>query len=303
MRWRFGVKTRQRRPAPELRSAAMEAAGAQGSNVLDDADVGRRVVRGGALRVAGFVAVNVLGAIGSGFLLRPLGVVDFGRYGTVLALVTIVGVVADAGMTVTGMRELSLRPPGQDRARLVGTIAAIRVALTAIGVVASFVFALLVGYDHVMVIGVLLAGAGAVVLAAQVSYTLPLGVELLNGRLAVTEVIRQALLVGGIVALALAGAELGAFYALQIAVGFGALGTTILLVGHRRIGVPSFHWHDWKELAIKAFPVPVASVVLTIYQRVLIVLASVLTTAFQSGLFVASSRIVEMAAGLALLLG
>ena len=49
-----------------------------------------------------------MGALGSVVLLRYLGVVDYGRYGTVISLMAAAGGIADAGLTVTGSRELSL---------------------------------------------------------------------------------------------------------------------------------------------------------------------------------------------------
>ncbi len=57
------------------------------SDVLAGEDVAHRVVRGGAQRAIGFVATNLLTAAGAVVLLRYLGVADFGRYGTVMALV------------------------------------------------------------------------------------------------------------------------------------------------------------------------------------------------------------------------
>ena len=56
-----------------------------------------RVVRGGIQRVGGFILLNVAGAFGAVLLLRHLGVDDYGRYGTVTALLTIVYGVSDAG--------------------------------------------------------------------------------------------------------------------------------------------------------------------------------------------------------------
>ena len=58
-------------------------------------------------RATGFVAVNLLTAIGAVVLLRYLGVEDFGRYGTVLALLSIVYGISDAGLTMTASRELA----------------------------------------------------------------------------------------------------------------------------------------------------------------------------------------------------
>ena len=60
---------------------------APGSDALSADDVGVRVVRGGVHRSLGFLLTNLLSVVGAVVLLRYLGVEDFGRYGTVMALV------------------------------------------------------------------------------------------------------------------------------------------------------------------------------------------------------------------------
>ena len=145
-------------------------------DVLAGRDVGPRVVRGGAQRVAAFGVGNLLMAVASIFLLRHLGVVDFGRYGTVMALVAIVAGITDAGLTITGTRELAVRPAGRERKELLATIVAMRLVLSVAGVALAVAFAVAVGYDSAMVLGTLVAGAGTLLVALQGSLALPLGV-------------------------------------------------------------------------------------------------------------------------------
>ena len=161
-------------------------------DVLSGADVSRRVVRGGAIRFVGFGVVNLLGVASSLILLRHLGVVDYGRYGTVLALIAIASGLADAGMTVVGSRELALRSPGEDRHALLRMMVGLRLALTTASVAVALGFALAAGYDSQMFAGVALVGLGSILLAAQVTITLPLSVELKNARLTVSEIVRSS---------------------------------------------------------------------------------------------------------------
>ena len=72
----------------------------------------------------------VLTAIASVFLLRYLGVVEFGRYVTVLSLIAIVSGVTDAGLTAVGARDLALRPMGEPRERLLANLLGLRLVLT-----------------------------------------------------------------------------------------------------------------------------------------------------------------------------
>jgi len=276
--------------------------GSAAADVLAGPDVAHRVVRGGAARFGGFVVVNLLGVAGAVILLRYLGVSDFGRYGVVIALVGIVGGIAEAGLNITGSRELSLRPRGPERRRLLGAVLGVRLLLSTLAVFASMAFAVAAGYDHVMVVGTALAGAGAVLIGAQTTLTLPLGVELKNGLLALSEIIKQVILFVGIGALAVLGATLEPFFALQIAVGAGGLLAVPFLVNRSELAWPTVSREDWRSLAITAFPVALASVLTVLYTRILIVLSSLLTSEYQTGLFVTSARIVEMLGGLAMLM-
>jgi O-antigen/teichoic acid export membrane protein len=280
-----------------MQSATPEA----GEDVLTGPDIAGRVVRGGALRAIGFGVVNLLGVASSVVLLRHLGVTDFGRYGTVVALVAIASGLADAGLNVTGSRELSLLPRGRERRHLLGALLGARVLLLTLAGVAAVVFSLVAGYDSAMVAGTALAATGAVLIGAQSTLTLPLSVELKNGLLTINEILRQLILVVGVVVLAAAGAALVPFLALQIAVGVGALLAVPFLVPRSDLSWPSRSMEDLRRLAIVALPVALASIVTAFYLRILIVLASLITSDYETGLFVTSARIVEMLGGIALL--
>jgi O-antigen/teichoic acid export membrane protein len=271
------------------------------AEVLSGPDIADRVVRGGALRAVGFGVVNLLGILSSVVLLRHLGVSDFGRYGTVIAVVAIASGLADAGLNMTGSRELALLPRGPERRRLLGALLGVRLLLLTVAAVGALGFALAARYDSTMVAGTALAAAGAVLIGAQSTLTLPLVVELRNGLVTLSEVLKQMILVAGIVALAAAGAALIPFFALQIAVGMGAMLAVPFLVARTDLAWPSLSRNDLRRLAIIALPVALASIVTAFYVRTLIVLASLITSEYETGLFVTSARILEMIGGVALL--
>jgi len=270
--------------------------------VLSGQDVSRRVVRGGAVRLVGFGLVNVLGVVSALILLRHLGVVDYGRYGTVLALIGIASGLADAGLTVVGTRELALRPAGEERRRLVGLMTALRLLLAVVFVSAALGIGAAAGYDDVMLGGVALAGLGAILLAAQVTIALPLSVELRNARLVASEIIKQVVLVGGIALCAVLGASLTWFFAVQVAIGIVSLAALPLLMGGNALVAPRWDGREAREFAKKALPIAAALVLTVAYVRLLVVLCSVLTGDFETGLFVTSARIIEMLGGVALLI-
>ena len=113
--------------------------------------------------------------------------------------------------------------------------------------------------------------------------------------------LKQLILVGGVVALAAVGASLTPFFAVQIAVGVGALLAVPLLVGRDRLAWPSLSRPHLRRLAVIALPVALAGTLTTFYMRLLVVFTSLLTTAHETGLFVTSARIIELTGGLAML--
>jgi O-antigen/teichoic acid export membrane protein len=269
--------------------------------LLSGPDLAGRVVRGGLYRLIGFGVVNILGIASSVVLLRHLGVDEVGRYGTVIALVGIASGLADVGLNMTGSRELALLPAGPERRRLLGALLGVRLLLLATAAFAAVLFAFAVGYDSMMVVGTALAGGGAVLIGAQSTLTLPLVVDLRNGLLSINEILKQVILVAGVVGFAAAGASLAPFFAVQIMVGAGALLAVPLLVGGHQLAWPTLSRPHLRRLALIALPVALAGTLTTFYMRTLVVLASLLTNDHETGLFVTSARIVELIGGLALL--
>src|SRR3954470_6191904 len=112
------------------------AASETGIDLLASPEAGGRVVRGGGVRGIGYGIGTVVAAGTAVLLLRHLGRVDFGRYGTVGALLGVISGISDAGLTAVGSRELALASPA-DRARLLRNLVTLRLAITPVGVIAA----------------------------------------------------------------------------------------------------------------------------------------------------------------------
>ncbi|MEA2443601.1 MAG: hypothetical protein QOJ12_893 [Thermoleophilales bacterium] len=264
------------------------------NDLLRSPEAGGHVIRGGALRVGGYLAGTALVAAASVLLLRHLGVIQFGRYVTVMSLVAIVSGVSDAGLTAVGARELALRDDPAERRRLVGNLVTLRLLLTPVGVWLAAMFALAAGYDSTLVAGTLVAGAGLVLVNSQATLIIPLAVELKNGRLALNELLRQFVTVVGIAILALAGATLLPFFAVQVAVGVVLLALTPVIGGRRLFVKPRFDRAEARFLLREAIPIAVALALAQVYFRILVIMLSLMATARETGLFGTSYRIVEM---------
>lgn len=277
------------------RSAVDLEAVAASSDMLDTPEAGRRVVRGGAVRVGGFIAGVGTSVVGAALLTRHLGPADYGRYQTIVALVTIVAAVTDLGMTTLGLREYAQRD-GLERDRFMRVLLGMRVGLTALGAALAAAVAVALGYDGTMVAGAGLMGIG--VLAGVIAATLgtPLLAEIRTGVVTGLDVTRQVLTAVGIVALVLAGAGIVPFLAVTIPVNLILLALTLPLVRGKIPLRPTFDLRAWARLALPTITFSLAVAVGTMYTYTALVLASLVTTEYETGLFATSFRVFAIVA-------
>jgi O-antigen/teichoic acid export membrane protein len=268
------------------------------ADVLRTPAAGGRVIRGGVIRAAGYAVGITLGAATSVFLLRSLGVVEFGHYAAVAALLGIVSAVTDAGLTAVGARELALRAPGRERNDLLGVLLGLRIVLTATGVLLATLFAVVVGYDRVLVAGTAIAGVGILLVNTQATAMMPLSVELRVGAVTAIEVLRQAVTLVGVALLALAGASLLPYFLVQVAVGGAVLAVTPIVVGGVRTLVPALDRQLGLRLLREAAPLAIAIAMNVLYLRLLVILLSVSESESTTGLFATSFRVFEMLIGI-----
>lgn len=125
----------------------------------------RVLARNTIYNLGGQFGVKVLTAAFSIYVVRHLGDTAYGRYATVLALVGLLSMLAEMGVTQYGIREIA-----RDRLRTVSLLSAmtcVRLGLSLLGVVACIGLALLLRYDAELIWAVLLASLAFVVYAVQ----------------------------------------------------------------------------------------------------------------------------------------
>jgi O-antigen/teichoic acid export membrane protein len=264
-------------------------------DVLDTPEAGRLVVRGGALRVGGFVAGLSASLIGAALVTRHLGPADYGRYQTVVALVTIVQAVTDLGMSTLGLREYSQRT-GADRDRFMRVLLGMRLALTSAGTVVAMLAADLLGYDSQMVIGAGLMGIGLIFVVIYGTLSIPLAAELRMGAVTGLDVGRQVGLAALFVGLVVLGSGVVGFLAATIPVHLALVVVTLALVRGRVPLWPSFDRAQWVALIRPTITFALATAVGSLYVYTALVLTSLVSTQEQTGLFSASFRVYIIAA-------
>ena len=273
---------------------------AHADDVLRSPEAGGRVIRGSAMRAAANVAGIAVGVGTAALLLRHLGVDESGRYVTVMSLVAIVGTIADAGLNLTGSRDLAMRDPAESRL-LIANFLGLRLLIAPVALVALVAFALVAGYPSRMVAGTALAGTGLFMVAAADAALLPLTVELRAGGLAFVDLLKQVVTLAGVALLVALGARLEPFFAVQVAVGLSVLAIAPVLAGRGAFPRPRFDRAEQRRLLTKGLPVAAAIVLGQIYFRLAIVLMSLISNARQTGYFAGALRAMETLVGIPVL--
>lgn len=284
-------------------SAPPEAPGSlvAAPDALAQDDAGRRVIRGSALRSAAHVTGILLGLVSVPLVTRHLGVADYGRFVTVSSLIFIVSGITEAGLTNVGVREYATGDRAS-RQRLIGNLLALRLVMTALGVVLAVGFALVAGYPAVMVHGTLLMGAGLLLASAQFTLAVPLSAELRLGWVALVDLLRAGVTTALMAALAVLGAGLGAFYAVSIAAAAAALAVTALVVRRGLSVAPRADRREWRRLLGETVVYAAASALGIVYFQLAVVLMSLLASPAQTGYFSVAFRIQDIANGIPWLL-
>lgn len=262
------------------------------SDVLTSPEAGAKVIRGSAARVVGNGLGIVLGLISATLLLRHLGVANSGRYVTVMSLVAIAGSIADAGLNVTGTRDLAALPLGERRA-FVANFLGLRLAIAPAALLAIVAFALIAGYPTSMVAGTAMAGAGLLIVSVADAALIQMTVQLRNTQLATIDVLKQTVTLAGIACLVSLGAHLTPFFAVQIAVGLAVLAATALMFRFKPFPLPRFERSAQRRLLGKALPIAGALVLGQVYFRLVVVLMSLISSPQQTGYFGGSLRAME----------
>ena len=270
-------------------------------DVLDSSEAGDKVIRGGATRTVAYMAGILLGLLSTPFMVRHLGVDDFGRFVTVGSLIFIATGLTEGGLSAIGVREYSTRGEA-GRERLIRNLLGMRIVLTILAVAGTLLFGLAAGYDEVLLAGILISGAGLGLSNWFHVYVVPLTAWLRLGWLAALDLLRQAATSIVIVALVLAGAGLTPFFAAAPFATAIALLAIWLLVRGKAPTRAATDLAEWRVLLHDSLPYAAAIAVSVLYFRVGVILSSLISSEAQTGYYSLAFRIVELVSGVPWLL-
>jgi O-antigen/teichoic acid export membrane protein len=271
------------------------------SDLLESSAAGGLAVRGGTLRVGGYLVSAVAGALSAAVLFRHLHTELTGLYVLASSIVAIVGGVSDLGMTTLGLRELAIRD-ASGRHALMRTLLGLRLFVTVLGVGIAVAFAAVADYSSAVVAGVALAGIGLLFQNLQTTLSIDLMRNLRLGWVTIFEVGRQLGLALLVIALALSGAGLVMILGASIPVALAALAATVVLLRGHTPMMPSFNRAQWMPLLRELLPLSIAVATSVLYFRLSIVIVSLLANAHELSYFGASFRVIEVLTQIPLLM-
>lgn len=254
----------------------------------------RRVARNTAAQAAGKLAVLAIGAASIAVTTRYLGAAGYGSFALALALVQMIGVLADAGLTAVVVREISREP--RRTAELVGNALTVRLLLGLAVVAAAALLSLALPYSPDVRRAVLIAGVPFLLGLASASVAAVFQARLEMWRAAAADVAgRLAAFIALVVVVA---ADLG-FLAVVATTAVGAavaLAVSVALVrGMAAVG-PRTDRQVWRELVVAGVPIGVTLAVNEVYFRADTFILSLFRPFEEVGLYTFAYRVYELLA-------
>jgi O-antigen/teichoic acid export membrane protein len=262
-------------------------------DLLDSPESTQKVIRGGFVRTAAYLASVLAGVAALPFLFRHLGVVDSGRYTTVITIVTMVGSLAETGLAPVSVREYSRAGP-EDRRELMAMLVGLRLTVVGVAALGALAFMIVAGYSPVLVAGAAVALVGALCESASSAYGAWMSANLRLGWLAGMQFARQIIAVVLTVALVIAGAPLFYFFALLLLAGIGQLVVSVIPTRGQIPYRPAFQRAPFVTFLRRSAPYLLAMALGVVYFRIAMVLMSVLSTDDQTGYFGVPFRLLEL---------
>ncbi len=226
-----------------------------------------------------------------GFVTRYLGQDGFGQYATILAFLYIFSILADLGLYLISLREISR--PGADEKKIISNAFTLRFTAGLVVFALAPLISLLMPYPSQFKTGVLI---GAVGFWAMSNYQLLIGV--FQKYLQMTKVALGELL-GRIAQIALVVFFVwqdAGFLAIVGALTGGALTSYFVIFYSAKKYVDfsfRFDFSFWKSFLKKSFPLAVAAVLTMVYFRIDTIMLSLMKGAADTGVYGLAYKILE----------
>lgn len=252
----------------------------------------RAVGRNTIIQFGGKTLGTGLGLVTVALLQRHLSPAGFGDYTTAMAYLGFLSVIADLGLYMMLIRELT--KPGADEARVVGNLLGLRwasaAAILGIGTVGIVFFPYAPEVKQAVAIGVWSFVAIAATQLLQGIFQ----TKLAMGRVVIAELVGRAVLLGGTIWVVSAGAGL---HGAVLAVVAGSLINLALVWRAAGRFVPiraRFELSYWRNILRETWPIAVSIVLNLLYFRLDTIFLSLYHQPYDVGLYGAAYKILEI---------
>ncbi len=250
--------------------------------------VGRNTI----IQFLGKVAGTAFGLVTVGLLQRYLEPSGFGAYTTAMAYLGFFSVLADLGLYLMLIRELT--KPNADTGFVVGNLLGLRWVSAAIILGLGALLALLMPYSAAVRSAIWIGSLSFVAIAATQLLVGIFQTRLAMGRVALAELIGRVALLGGIIAVVSLG---GSLAQVMLSVVAGSL-VNLLIVwfaarGYTRFR-PLFNFFYWKTILHDTWPVAISIVLNLIYFRIDTIFLSIFASSYDVGLYGAAYKVLEI---------
>ena len=270
-------------------------------DILASREAGGRFLRGSGMRIGAYGAGLLVGLIATPLVTRHLGTVNWGHYITVTSLIFIAAALTEGGVANLGVRQFATTGDVERRA-FMSDLLGLRLVLSLLGAAGAIAFALVAGYQSVLVEGTLIASLGLLLEGARVTLSVPLTARLRLGWLAVSDFTAQAVTATLMIALVVSGASLLPFYGVAVITAGATLTLVVALVRSQVDLRPSFSLGRWRALMAESFVYTAATTLGVIYFQIVIIAMSLMSTKHQTGYFSLSFRALSLVNGIPWLL-
>jgi O-antigen/teichoic acid export membrane protein len=236
------------------------------------------MLSGAGVLVVGRYLVAALGWAGTLIVVRKLTVGEFGRFQFILALLGIIGFIADLRLSRIVLRDL-MEADGDQAGHIVGSYLGLRLVIGVVSYAVAMAWVLIGNYPDDVVLGTAVAGLNLIILSGAFAIILLFEARLWLRDVAVANVLGQAVQFAMTIGIAIAGVASILWFSWSTVVNAIALTLWLVFVTGRavrvRIHVEPSRWWVWmKEVA----PLALGAALDTIYFRIDIVMLSLLDT-------------------------
>ncbi|MFH0952233.1 MAG: flippase [Patescibacteria group bacterium] len=250
------------------------------------------VARNTIIQIVGKVIGTILGFTVVILLTRYLGTEGYGQYTTIIAYLGFFSVIADLGLYLIVVREIS--KPGADEKYVVGNILSIRLIFAVAILAAAVLISFLMPYPPIVRIGIIVGTLSFLFVAVNQLLVGIFQKHLVMSRVVIGEIAGRLVLLGLVIWMVASGFGLLLIIGAVVA---GSLTNLLVVMWFTRRFVRlslRFDYAYWRKILIMTWPLAISVVLNLIYFRLDTVFLSIFQSSHDVGLYGAAYKVLEI---------